>query len=452
MQHSRRACNMLAASALALAFGIEDAHAEDAGTDPLMEWGLRTAAGCGTSDAGFGHCVADLLSDKAIERAAHLATRGGRSAFGERFQVAGRMTLDPSGGLTGDLDAVLPLGPASAATDGPGAETAFFLQPGITSWRGGDGTRRNDVRLGMVWRFPVSVSDVAGLSLLYQENLERDHQRVALGADYAGRRGTGYVSHHLPTTGWRPGRPGHEERARGGTELGARMTLTSTLSADAAMGRWDDDSGHAWNARIGTGWRPHPWMSFGVGYETGYVGSGSLEDGPRVSVAFRIPFGNGGRGSARPRWEGLGIAGNAEAPPNPWMPITTVGRIATLERAVPTVVVRSSALRDATGSADAVTLPEGVTAGFLQDDATSGSRIGVRVSIPEPLSTDLRLVVRLVPGSGTNPAVPGEDFVDEPQDVTISRGEVSADAWFQLLHNAGMQSARSLSVEVSLAG
>ena len=451
MQYSQRAFNALVAGVFVLAVGIEETQAEDVGTDPLTEWGLRIEEGCGSSGARFGHCLADLFSDTAIERVAHLATRGGRSAFGERFQVSSRMTLDPSGGLTGDLDAVLPLGPASAGEDEPGADTAFFLQPGITSWRGGDGTRRSDVRLAMVHRFPVSVSDVVGLSLLYQANLQHDHKRVALGVDYAGRWGTGYGSHYMPTTGWRPGRPGYEERARGGTELGARMTLTSTLSADVAMGRWDDDSGHAWNARLGVGWRPHPWMSFGVGYETNYVGSGSLEDGSRVSAALRIPFGNDGRGSSRPRWEGLGIARSAEVPPNPWAPIRTAGRIATLERTVPTLV-RSAALMDATASADAVTEPESVTAEFLQDDATSGSRIGVRVSVPEPLSAGLHLVVRLVPGSGADPAVPGEDFVDEPQDVTISQGEVSADAWFQLLYNSDMQSARSLSVEVSLSG
>ena len=450
MQFSQRAFCALAAITFVLAVCIDDASAEDVGTGPLQEWGLRIGDGCGSSGARFGHCLADLLSDTAIERAAHLATRGGRSAFGERFQVSSRMTLAPSGGLTGDLDAVLPLGSASAATHEPGAETALFLQPGITSWRGGDGVRRNDVRLGMVYRFPVSVSDVLGLSLLYQENLERDHQRLALGMDYAGRWGAGHVSHYVPRTGWRPGRPGYEERARGGTELGARMALTSTVSADAAMGRWDDDSGHAWNARLGADWRPHPWMRFGVGYETNYVSSGSLEDGPRLSVAFRIPLGRDGRGPSRPRWEGLGSAVNAAAPPDPWAPITTEGRIATLERSVVTVV-RGAALKDASASADAVTQLEGVTAEFLQGDATSGSRIGVRVSIPEALSADLQLAVRLVPGSGTDPAVPGEDFVDEPQDVTIRQGEVSADTWFELLYNADMPSARSLSVEVSLA-
>ena len=377
MQHSQRAFMTIAASALALAFGIDEAHAEVVDTDLLHEWGLRIGEGCGSSGRSFGHCLADLLSDTAIEHAANLATRGGRDALGERFQISSRMTLEASGHLTGDLDAVIPLGPASVEMDGPGADSALFLQHGITSWRGGDGARRNDIRLGVAYRFPVSVSDVLGLSLLFQENLERDHQRLALGMDYSGRWGTGHASHFVPTTGWQPGRPGYEERTRGGTELRARMALTSTLSADAAMGRWDEDSGHALNARFGVDWRPHPWVGLGIGYETNYIGSGPIEDGPRLSVAFRIPLGRDGHGSSRPRWEGLGIAGIANGSLDLWAPITTVGRIATLERPV-VKVVRSAAIKDATTSAEAVTHPDRVSAEFLQDDATSGSSIGVK--------------------------------------------------------------------------
>ena len=45
----------------------------------------------------------------------------------------------------------------------------------------------------------------------------------------------------------------------------------------------------------------------------------------------------------------------------------------------------------------------------------------------------------------------GEDFVDEPVEVTIARGETSAEASFRLLHSAGLQASRTLAVEVSLA-
>ena len=438
------------ASFAVLVLSFDQAYAQETVTDPLQELGQRVHQDCGSSGNLVEHCLTDLLSDTAIEHATSLATREGQSAFGERFRLYSRMTLEPSGDLTGDLDAVIPLSSGSTEVDGSNADTAFFLQQGITSWRGGDGDRRNDIRLGMVYRFPVSESDALGVSLLYQENLEREHQRLAFGMDYGGRWGTGYISHFEPITNWQPGRPGYEERARGGTELGARMTLTSTLSADVATGRWDGDSDHIRNARLGVNWRPHPWVNFGIGYEDNYVGAGTVEDGARLSASFGIPLGHDGGTSPRPRWQGLGVAGSAKTSPDLWAPITNVGRIATVERVVEKTVVRSAALKGTTGDPDAVTR-ESISAEFLQSDAMSGSNIGVRVSISEPLSADLELVVRLVPGSGTDPAVPGEDFVDDPNFVTIEQGEVQADAWFQLLHNSNMETARSLAVEVSLA-
>ncbi|MYA87503.1 MAG: hypothetical protein F4X97_03460 [Boseongicola sp. SB0662_bin_57] len=414
------------------------AAAQD-GTGLAQEWGQRIHESCGASGNGFDQCVADLLADTANEHAAHLATREGRATFGERFQFSSRMTIGPSSGLIGDLDIVIPLAGGDRAD---GSDNALFLQQGVTSWRDSDGTRRNDIRVGMVYRFPVFDTDALGLSLFHQENLQRDHQRVVAGVDYAGRWGTGYVSRFEPTTGWRPGRTGYEERARGGTELGARLRLTTTISADAAMGRWEAENGQVQNARLGLDWRPHPWVTLGAGYEFNHVWSGPPEDGPRLSFAFNIPLGGKGREASRARWDGLGASPTGRTVPDLWTPITNVGRIVTLERATARAS-RVSALKLSTD------LPEGVSVQFLQDHAETGSRIGVRISIPEPLSDDLRLVVRLVPGSGTDPAVPGEDFVDEQHHVTIEQGDLTADAWLQLLHNSDMETARSLAVEVA---
>lgn len=97
--------------------------------------------------------------------------------------------------------------------------------------------RRNDIRLGMVYRRPLAQTDAVGLSPFRQENLERDHGRIAVGMDYAGRWGTAHLSHFEPMTDWVDGRDGYEERVRRGSELGACLALTSTLSANAAMGR-----------------------------------------------------------------------------------------------------------------------------------------------------------------------------------------------------------------------
>lgn len=428
-------------AAFMLASFTTAAAAKD-GASVAQEWGQRIHESCGSSGNGFDQCVVDLLADTATEHAVHLATREGRSVFGEQFQVLSRMTIGPSSGLTGDLDVVIPLSGETEPVDH--SQSALFLQQGITSWRDNDGTRRNDIRVGMVYRLPVLEGDALGFSLFHQENLQRDHQRAVAGMDYAGRWGTAYVSAFEPTTGWRPGRTGYEERARSGTELGARLHLTTTVSADAAWARWEAVEGHVENARVGLDWKPHPYVSFGAGYEVNHVSSGPPRDGARLSMAFNIPLGQKGHGSSQAKWEGLGVPVFGEASPDFWAPITNVGRIVTLERAI----AQSSRVKALVLSSD---LPEGVSVQFLQDHSETGSRIGVRVSVPEPLSEDLRLVVRLVPGSGDNPAVPSEDFVDEPHYLTIQQGELSADAWLQLLHNADMQTARSLAVEVAPA-
>ena len=63
---------------------------------------------------------------------------------------------------------------------------------------------------------------------------------------------------------------------------------------------------------------------------------------------------------------------------------------------------------------------------------------------------DIRVEVRLVPGSGNHPAVPGEDFVDQPVEMTIPGGATSGRVTIQLLRNDGQQENRSLSATVSL--
>ena len=83
------------------------------------------------------------------------------------------------------------------------------------------GFRRNDVRLGTAFRFAspgFAGADVWGASALMQQNVERGHQRLVVGADFAGRWGEASLQHFVPTTDWRPGRAGYEERALGGTE------------------------------------------------------------------------------------------------------------------------------------------------------------------------------------------------------------------------------------------
>ena len=107
------------------------------------------------------------------------------------------------------------------APDGPRTESdALFLQWGVSRYTDDRGMRRDDLRYGLVRRFALSDTpgaDVFGVSGLFQQGLESGHERFVIGLDYAGRWGKSWFHHYTPTTGWRSGRSGFQERALGGS-------------------------------------------------------------------------------------------------------------------------------------------------------------------------------------------------------------------------------------------
>lgn len=414
-----------------------------AGTVPERVWD-RTATCLAPSAGGVAdgaRCVGNHMGRLLLDEAVRFMSEQGQTAFGENFRLVHRMSWSPFGtGLAGELDMVVPLAAAGAARVGADDVdalhgSAFFLQHGVTRWTDKRGALRNDMRLGTAFRFTLpsfAGEDVFGASALMQQNVEWGHQRLVLGTDYAGRWGGAALNHYIPTTDWRSGRSGYEERAVGGTEFSLRFDLTSTVTLDSALGRWErDDARHtAVDGRIGLGWRPHPYLRFDAS-----TGFGPQADSGSFMLSFNVPFG----GSRKtPKWEGLGAFGltDARRGADMWRPVENVGRIRTIER---TTTQESAQEGD-------------VSVRFVQSSASSGDEIEVEVSLSAPASEDVRLTVRLAPGSGDNPAVPGEDYVDEPAVVTIREGDTSARVTFQLLDNPGLSTRRTLSVDVTRAG
>ena len=72
----------------------------------------------------------------------------------------------------------------------------------------------------------------------------------------------------------------------------------------------------------------------------------------------------------------------------------------------------------------------------------------LEVILPAPVPRDTSLTVHLVPGNGEDPAMPGEDYVDEPVEVTVSKGMRAAMLTIRLLRNRGMTKSRTLNAEV----
>ena len=313
---------------------------------------------------------------------------------------------------------------------------ALFLQQGVTRWTDGRGAHRNDVRLGAVRRFSVSEADpsgIFGVSTFVQRNLEHGHTRFVVGTDYLGSWGRGSLNLFVPATGWRPADDGYSERALAGVELGLHLDLTRTLTLETAAGRWEDEdglNGLSTRGRMGIGFRPHRWVNAGLAWDR----SGTGRDSGSIHLALTVPLG----GTRKPpRWEGLGLAGpRANAAPDPWRPVEHVGAI-------------EVARRD-TGSAGR--LAGGAEVRILEDSVGSGGNIRLQVTLPAPAPRDMRLIVSLVPGAGGNPAVPGEDYVDEPIEVVIAEGQTrSAIVSVRLLLNPDMTSVRTLGAAVALA-
>ena len=393
---------------------------------------LTSAAGDAEGLTGGAHCVGNRMGGFLLDETVRFMSERGRAAFGENFRLVHRMTWAPFGnGLAGELDMVVPLAATGAGVEEIGG-SAFFLQHGMTRWIDEHGLRRNDLRLGTTFRFTLPDfpgADVFGVSALVQENVERGHQRLVIGTDYAGRWGVAEVHHYIPTTDWRRGRSGREERAIGGTELSLRFGLTTTLSLDTAVGRWERDAAgrSTLDGRLGLGWRPHPYFRLHAG-----AGLGPDAESGSLMLSLNVPFGGFHK---RPKWEGLGAFGLAATARDPdmWRPVENVGRIRTVERAA----------RDGTEAAGEVSVQ------FLQSSASSGGLVELEVSLSAPASEDVRLTVRLVPGTGDDPAVPGVDYVDDPAIVTIRKGASSERVTFQLLDNPNLASTRTLSVEVT---
>ena len=416
--------------------------------DTVAQWAFDRMGTCLTGLSGASvdwedgsRCVGDRLGGLLVDEAARFMTEQGRGMFGEHFRLEHRMSWSPLGqGLGGELDAVIPL--AFTGTEPTGAEeealtgSAFFLQQGVTRWTDEHGFRRHDLRLGTTFRFALpqhfAGADVVGATALVQQNAEWGHRRLVLGTDYAGRWGHAALSHYIPTTEWRSGRSGYEERAVGGTELSMRFDLTTTLALDTAMGRWErDDAGRSTiDGHLGLGWRPHPYLRLDA-----RTGLGPGADGGAFRLSLNVPFGGARK---RPTWEGFGtfaLAGTATAD-DLLRPVENVGRIRSIERA-------------AARASEALT--DGMTVRFLQTSVSTGDTVDVEVSLPAPASADVRLTVRLAPGSGDNPAVGGVDYADEPAVLTIRQGATSGRVTFRLLNNPVLDTGRTLTVTVTRA-
>ncbi len=401
---------------------------------------LTQVRGCGavlneTVSEG-AHCLFERGLNFVLDQGIDLADERGKRAFGQHFQIVGNLAYSRSSGRTGlqgDLDLVIPLVGGEPVSGERASSSALFLQQGITRWWDAHGSLHNDVRQGLVYRFRVSEgldADVLGISMLHLVNAEHQHAVLVPGFDYSGKWGSSSFRYFSPTTGGRLTRLGYEERALEGMELATRVDITSTVRVNTTGYRWQSEDGSgSWieGARLDVGWRPHPWLNITAGYDRPSNAEGTAS----VLVRFTMPIGGP---SKTPRWEGLGVTAGGSAPNDSelWRPIDGVGQIRVATHTTVASLVNRAEVR------------------FLQSAVNSGNTVQLEVVLPEAAQKDIRVEVRLVPGSGDNPAVAGVDYIDQPVETTITKGSTSATVSIQLLRNDEMEENRSLSATVSL--
>ena len=385
--------------------------------------------------AGVSHCLINRVANAVLGHGFIV----GQELLGEQARFFGRTAWDYEKGFRGELDTIVPLtaSPASAqvlrASDRfPGA---LFLQTGVTTWRDDD-ARRADARAGVIYRFGLSddlKDGVLGAMTFLQEDLRTKHRRWVAGLDYLTRRLSGSFHYYLPVTDWRFNRDGLEQRPLAGMKLDFGAKLLANVHARTSFSQWETGDGLRRDTGISLAlsWRPSPW--FGMFGRYGW----KRDNGNEMlgGIAATIPLGGAtrryGRITELVRMADDGAGAGSDAL---WRPVEALEPIRYAERAP----------SDENCAEDG----DGASLSFTLGEASSGDTIGLEAELPAPSCDGLTMTARLIPGEGSNPAVPGVDYDDSPIDITIVEGRRHGVAYVTLLNNAALTEERSLSAEI----
>lgn len=122
---------------------------------------------------------------------------------------------------------------------------------------------------------------MAGMNVFYDHALRYDHRRISVGLDAMTDSFSFAANRYIPLTGWRPSRPGYEQRALAGydVDLSGSLPGLPSLRLTGKAWRWQtEDSGDQRGDEFGIEFRP-------TGALTLRLGSRSHADAARQTVA-----------------------------------------------------------------------------------------------------------------------------------------------------------------------
>ena len=327
------------------------------------------------------------------------AIRQGGLAFDENFRLDSSIGYVWGENITGEADAVIPLDlePLLGAY-GDGIDHALFFQPGLVFWPGLEDDERVDGNIGLVYRHRVSPNMIAGGSLFYDYDFERQHERAGLGFDLQSGTLQAGLNYYHPVSDWTEGRTDYEEQALRGVDLRVGISW-ERAQFDTSMGWWrfegEDEERTKWRPSfdIEAGYRIHPGVFLRGGYER-HDSSDSLGSRWNAGLAFQFSL---------PGLDGAVTLADAGITPNLYEPVEREKRILYEERlGIPRVHL--SAL-DANGRPvrGALTVMEPQS----EDETVT---VEVMAELGKPLDEDVMLNI-VVAESSTADFGMGEDFL-----------------------------------------
>ena len=250
--------------------------------------------------------------------------QGGLALFNENFRLDSSIGYVWDENITGEVDAVMPLGLDS---HGNGVDHALFLQPGLVFWTGLEDEERIDGNIGLVYRHRVFSDAVAGGSLFYDYDFKRKHERLGVGVDLQSGALQAGLNYYHPITDWTEGRTDYEEQALRGVDLRTGITWEH-VRFDAGMGWWrfegEDEERTKWHPSfdIEVGYRIYPGVFLHGGYERQDSGD-SLGSRWNAGLAFQFSL---------PGLDGATVLADAGTAPGLYEPVEREKRILYEER------------------------------------------------------------------------------------------------------------------------
>ncbi len=283
---------VLASSLLILSCQSPDLQ-QYASADKIREYARQVAS---QSDATgqAAKAASDLAFNTALTAAVNEPLENRKDFLGHPVDIDSTLRLSDGAKLSGDLDAIIPLGVSGAdnvLSDQENRQWAVFLQPGLSIWRSSFEQTRYDFNIGLVSRFRIREleNSLIGVGGFFDINANNGTNRFGLGADWQYLGWYSSLNYYKRLSGWKRSSQGFDERALNGLSARFELPVLEQVKLGFDANRWwGGEFSDAVREQLGASviYDITDWLRFEVGTQRETGGK------QRFSAEFNVrPFG-----------------------------------------------------------------------------------------------------------------------------------------------------------------